>query len=93
MASVVAPLSDAHGAKEGWTAIARLPWDGLKSLSAAAAAKTPPATGDVWRFNVFRIKRPGGPGSPEQGAIFAAWSVPDGPSFHVPAAFQPFRFA
>ena len=91
--SAVVPLADAHGTREGWTAIARLPWEGLRSLSSAAAHMTPPTTGDVWRFNVFRIKRPGGPGNPAEGAIFAAWSVPEGPSFHVPAAFRPFRFA
>lgn len=91
--SAVVPLADAHGTQEGWTAIARLPWAGLRSLSPAAEARTPPKSGDAWRFNVFRIKRPGGPGSPAEGAIFAAWSVPEGPSFHVPAAFRPFRFA
>lgn len=91
--SAVVPFADAHGTREGWTAIARLPWDGLRSLSDAAAARTPPKTGDTWRFNVFRIKRPGGPGNREEGAIYAAWSVPEGPSFHVPAAFRPFRFA
>lgn len=91
--SAVVPLADPHGTREGWTAVARLPWDGLRSLSPAAARKSPPRAGDAWRFNVFRIKRPGGPGNPADGAIFAAWSVPDGPSFHVPAAFRPFRFA
>jgi hypothetical protein len=93
MVSTVVPLHDAHGSTEGWTAIARLPWSGLKTLSEAAASRVPPHTGDAWRFNVFRIKRPGGPGAPADGAVFAAWSVPDGPSFHVPAKFRPFRFA
>jgi hypothetical protein len=92
MDSTVVPLADPHGSAEGWTAIARLPWAGLRSLSPATLAKTPPAVGDAWRFNVFRIKRPGGPSNPESGAIYAAWSVPEGPSFHVPAAFQAFRF-
>ena len=91
--SAVVPMADAHGTREGWTAIARLPWEGLRSLSNAAAARTPPKGGDTWRFNVFRIKRPGGPGNREEGAIYAAWSVPEGPSFHVPAAFRPLRFA
>jgi hypothetical protein len=90
--SAVRPLQDPHGAREGWTALARLPWDGLRSLSGAAAARVPPKIGDTWRFNVFRIKRPGGPGRPEDGAIFSAWSVPEGPSFHVPSAFRPLRF-
>ena len=49
----------------------------------------PPKAGDAWRFNVFRIKRPGGPKAPGEGAVFAAWSVPDGQSFHVPAKFRP----
>jgi hypothetical protein len=37
---------------------------------------------------VFRIKRPGGPDQPERDAVYAAWSVPDGPSFHDPTAFR-----
>lgn len=92
MTSDVVPLVDAHGSPEGWTALARLPWNGLASLSAETSAKVPPASGQSWRFNVFRIKRPGGPEHPADGAVFAAWSVPDGPSFHVPAVFQPFTF-
>jgi hypothetical protein len=92
MTSAVVPLADAHGTPEGWTALARLPWTGLASLSEETAARIPPQSGQSWRFNVFRIKRPGGPARPAEGAVFAAWSVPDGPSFHVPAVFQPFRF-
>jgi hypothetical protein len=42
---------------------------------------------------VFRIKRPHGPAEPEREAIYAAWSVPSGPSFHDPAAFREFVFA
>ncbi len=76
-----------------WTATAWLPWDGLRSLSAEAGAKLPPRENDAWRFNVFRIKRPGGPDQPERDAVYAAWSVPDGPSFHVPAVFREFVFA
>jgi hypothetical protein len=75
-----------------WTALARLPWEGLVSLSPKAASRVPPQPGDRWRFNVFRIKRPGGPQAPERGAVYAAWSVPDGPSFHVPAVFRDFVF-
>jgi hypothetical protein len=93
MASTVGPLRDAHGGSEGWTALARLPWDGLATLSSAAASRVPPKPGDSWHFNVFRIKRPGGPKAPGEGAVYAAWSVPDGQSFHVPAKFRPFRFA
>ncbi len=52
----------------------------------------PPAAGDAWRFNVFRIKRPNGPMRPKDGAILAAWSPTGTPSFHVPAAFQALTF-
>jgi len=81
------------GVVAGWVATAILPWRGLASLSAEAARAVPPRAGDTWRFNVCRIKRPGGPAAPERGAVYAAWSVPDAPSFHVPAAFRAFRFA
>ena len=87
----VAPWPD--GGAGGWTALGRLPWQALLALSSGAAAQLPPRRGDRWAFNVFRIKRPGGPAAPEDGAIYAAWSVPDAPSFHVPAAFQPLVFA
>jgi len=87
------PAPDAPG-HVTWQAIAWMPWDGLRSLAGAAAVRLPPRTGDRWRMNVFRIKRPGGPGDRERGAIYAAWSVPtEGPSFHVPDAFRDLVFA
>jgi len=49
--------------------------------------------GDRWRFNVFRVERPGGKEHPEAGAVEVAWSDPHSPSFHVPAAFRDFVFA
>lgn len=91
MAATVHPL-EGGAAGRGWTAIARLPLAALGSLSPHAAGKLPPSPGDRWKFNVFRIKRPGGPERPEEGAVYAAWSVPSGPSFHDPAACQPFAF-
>ncbi len=70
MASTVVPLRDAHGKSEGWTALARLPWDGLGTLSPQAAARgCRRKPGDAWHFNVFRIKRPGGPKAPAEGAV------------------------
>ncbi|HEX7088127.1 MAG TPA: carbohydrate-binding family 9-like protein [Vicinamibacterales bacterium] len=89
MESRVAPLA---GGEAGWTAVARLPWRGLRSLYPDGRVPLPPAPQDAWRFNVFRIKRPGGPARPEDGAIYAAWSRPSGPSFHDPDAFRPLRF-
>ena len=75
----------------GWVVLAWLPWHGLR-LTAEVAAHVPPAPGDRWRFNVFRIKRPYGPAEPEREAIYAAWSVPGGPSFHEPRSFRDLVF-
>jgi hypothetical protein len=92
--TAVEPLKDAHGSIEGWSAVARLPWMGLRSLyPLSAGVNLPPRPGADWRFNVFRIKRPGGRNAPAEGAIFAAFSKPSGPSFHDPAAFRPLRLA
>jgi hypothetical protein len=89
----VVPLKDAAGATVGWTALARLPWTGFRTLPSAARVALPPRPGDRWRFNVFRVERPGGKEHPEEGAIEAPWSDPHSPSFHVPAAFRDFVFA
>jgi len=80
------------GQPPGWTATAAMPLGGLRSLPVPDDVRVPPAAGDSWRFNVFRIKRPNGPMRPKDGAILAAWSPTGGPSFHVPAAFQAFTF-
>jgi hypothetical protein len=89
---VLRPGSDGDSGGD-WCATAWLPWAGLRSLFPGAAEYVPPRPGAAWRFNVFRIKRPGGPQDPERGAIYAAWSVPpDAPSFHVPAAFRALSF-
>ena len=92
LTSTVLPFQDGEGAVVGWTALARLPWEGLRSLYPAASVALPPAPGQAWRFNVFRIKRPGGPANPQEGPVLAAWSKPAGPSFHDPAAFRPVTF-
>lgn len=92
MRSTVVPLGDGHAGGTGWTALARLPFAALATLSPETARATRPAPGATWRFNVFRIKRPGGPERPHEGAVFAAWSPPSGGTFHDPAAFRPFVF-
>jgi len=90
--STVIPGS-AFGLPAGsWCALAWLPWSGLHTMTPLVAPLVPPRTGDSWRFNVFRIKRPNGPAAPERDAIYAAWSPPDGPSFHVPAFFRDLIF-
>jgi len=88
----VRPLAGAGGTK-GWTVTAFLPWKGLRALPSAAHVALPPNPGDAWRFNVFRIKRPGGPKAPEKDAVFAAWSPPSVQSFHDPGAFRDLLFA
>jgi len=83
---------DAAGKTTGWMATAFLPWSGFLSLASSHGIGLPPKPGDAWRFNAFRIKRPGGPGDPKTDAVFAAWSSPSVPSFHDPKAFRSFSF-
>lgn len=77
---------------DDWTAIAVMPFADFATLSPRVAACLPVRDGATWHFNAFRIKRPGGPSAPEAGAIYAAWSVPEGPTFHAPLAFRPMVF-
>jgi len=88
----VVPLAGRAGPATGWTAVASMPWDGFRSLPVPSTVALPPHPGDVWHFNAFRIKRPNGPTSPTEGVLLLAWSPTGTPSFHVPAAFRPFRF-
>jgi hypothetical protein len=90
--TLVHPHGGAAGAP-GWTVTALLPWAGLSALPSAARVAVPPKPGDAWRFNVFRIERPGGPKDPAKGGVFAAWSPPSGPSFHDAGAFRDLVFA
>jgi hypothetical protein len=88
----VHPLGGAGVGKLGWTVTAFLPWSGLRALPSAGKVALPPKPGDAWRFNVFRIERPGGPESPEQDAVFTAWSPPSVASFHDASAFRDLVF-
>jgi hypothetical protein len=78
---------------QGWTALARVPWAGLRSLPSMTSVALPPKPRDRWRFNLFRVERPGGKDHPEKDAVEVAWSPTGQPSFHVPAAFRDFVFA
>ena len=80
------------GRTAGWTAVAFLPWEGFRSLPSASAIVLPPAPSDRWRFNVFRIKRPDGERRPTENVVFAAWSPPNGDSFHEPDVFRDLIF-
>ena len=78
--------------RPAWVVTAQMPWSGFRSLPSAAHIALPPAPGDRWRFNVFRIKRPWGPRAPTRDVVFAAWSEPSGSSFHEPAVFRDLTF-
>jgi hypothetical protein len=78
--------------RASWCALAWLPWSGVATMTPVVSPFVPPGPGDAWRFNVFRIKRPHGPAEPERDAVYAAWSPPDGPSFHAPAYFRDLVF-
>jgi hypothetical protein len=80
-----------EGAEVGWTAIVRLPWSGFDAVPGTDVA-LPPAAGDRWEFNVFRIKRPHGPAEPNRGLVLDAWSPVPAGSFHVPEVFRIMEF-
>jgi len=88
----VHPAKDKAGRAAGWTATAFLPWKGLRALPSAARVNTPPAPGDRWRFNVFRIERPGGKADPKRDAVQVAWSKPSADTFHDPSVFRDMVF-
>ncbi len=86
------PRAGTGGGAPGWTVTAFLPWRGLRGLPSAGKVTLPPKPGDAWRFNVFRIERPGGKASPEKDGVFAAWSPPSVQSFHDAGAFRDLVF-
>ncbi len=92
LSSHVQVRRDAEGKTIGWTAIAFLPWEGFRSLPLASGVALPPQSDDRWRFNVFRIERPGGKSAPNRDVVFAAWSPPPKDSFHVPEVFRDLVF-
>ena len=89
--SRVLSRKDAAGRTTGWTAVAFLPWSALAAKAQAGTA-LPPKPGDRWRFNVFRIERPFGPGEPEKDVQYLPWSPTGQKSFHVPQAFRELVF-
>lgn len=83
---------DSKGRTEGWTAIAFLPWEGVRLPATVPVSATPPRPGDRWRFNVFRIERPGGKARPEADALYLAWSPTGQRTFHNAEAFRELEF-
>jgi hypothetical protein len=84
---------NADGSPKRWIATAFAPWAGFRTLPLPASVALPPAAGEAWGFNAFRIERPNGPARPRDGAVSRAWSPTGAPSFHVPAAFRKFIFS
>jgi len=82
----------ADGTPLRWVATAFAPWQGFRSLPVPERVALPPAPGEAWGFNVFRIERPNGPDRPNEGAVNRAWSPTGVASFHAPAAFRKFVF-
>jgi len=76
----------------GWDARLVLPWDGFESLPSSAGRRYPPTPGEWFRFNVFRIERPGGAASPRENVLFMPYIPTGDASFHVPRVFQRFVF-
>jgi arylsulfatase A len=82
---------DAEGRATGWSVVSVLPWGALAAKAPPGTA-LPPQVGDRWRFNVYRIERPGGPSDPEKGVLNLAWAPTGQHSFHVPEAFREIEF-
>ena len=89
--SRVKPRQDAAGRTTGWTVVGFVPWAALAAKAPAGTA-LPPRVGDRWRFNVYRIERPGGPAAPENGVLNLPWAPTGQHSFHVPEAFREIEF-
>jgi hypothetical protein len=62
---------------KGWTVEMALPLADVNGL-ATGGAKIPPAYGETWRMNMFRLDAPEG-----KGQLAAAWSPPLVGDFHV----------
>jgi hypothetical protein len=68
---------------KGWTVELAIPLADANGL-ATPGAKVPPAFGDVWRVNMYRMDKPDPKGKDQKAA---GWSPPMEGDFHVPARF------
>jgi arylsulfatase A-like enzyme len=87
----VVPRADAAGNAIGWIGTAFVPWSALRGKAPAKTA-LPPQPGDRWRFNVYRIERPNGPGEPARDPVLLPWAPTGQRTFHVPQAFRELVF-
>ncbi len=63
---------------KGWTAELAIPLEDVKGMDDKSTLTLPPAPGDVWRINMFRMDVPSG--KPQQAA---GWSPPLVGDFHA----------
>ena len=63
---------------KGWMAEIAIPLEDVKGMDDKSELKLPPALGDVWRINMFRMDMP--QGKPQQAA---GWSPPMVGDFHA----------
>ncbi|HVZ72623.1 MAG TPA: carbohydrate-binding family 9-like protein [Polyangia bacterium] len=73
---------------KGWTVEIAIPLEDVKGLDKDSKVKTPPAVGDVWRINMFRMDVP--QGKPQQAS---GWSPPLVGDFHALDKFGEIVFA
>jgi hypothetical protein len=73
---------------KGWVVEMAIPLEDVKGLNKDEAIKIPPALGDVWRVNMFRMDTP--QGKPQQAS---GWSPPMVGDFHALDKFGELVFA
>ncbi|MFH1132114.1 MAG: carbohydrate-binding family 9-like protein, partial [Pseudomonadota bacterium] len=74
--SVDGTLNKRTDKDKGWTVEMAIPWSDVKGKG-TYDLKLPPAVGDVWRINMFRVDSPS-----EKVSLAAAWSAPLVGDFH-----------
>jgi hypothetical protein len=72
---------------KGWTVEIALPLADVNGLE-KPGVKVPPALGDLWRMNMYRLDSPKG-----KGGLAAGWSPPLAPDFHELPRFGEIVFA
>jgi hypothetical protein len=76
--SVDGTLNKREDKDKVWTVEMAIPLEDVKGLDKASPVKIPPAVGDKWRINMFRMDMPQGKGQQASG-----WSPPMVGDFHA----------
>jgi hypothetical protein len=71
-------LNKREDTDKGWTVEMAIPLEDVKGLDKASTVKIPPAVGDKWRINMFRMDQPAK--KPQQAS---GWSPPMVGDFHA----------